>query len=499
MDRGLQDLRARLAEITDLNHAASVLSWDQMTYMPPGGAEARARQTAMLQRLAHEKATDPALGRLLDSLRPLENKLGYDSDDASLIRVARRNYDIVTKVPIEFAARMFLLQAESYEAWARARPKNDFKGVYPYLEKVMAYSREYSEFFPGYGHVMDPLISNFDYGVKARTIRKVFRELRAELVPLVRKIRDAEQVDDSCLHGKFPTDLQAKFNRLVAERMGYDFQRGRIDETPHPFTTNFSIGDVRITTRYHEDYLGAALFSTIHETGHALYEQGPDPALEGLLGTGAGMGIHESQSRLWENQVGRSMEFWKYFYPALRKAFPEKYKGVRLPDFYRAINRVEPSLIRVAADEVTYNLHIMIRFDLECALMEGKLSVKELPEAWNDRYLSDLGVSSKTYADGVMQDVHWFSAYIGYFQSYALGNLLSAQLYDAALKAKPAIRSEIATGKFSTLLGWLRKNVHRHGLKFTTDELLERCGVGGIEVGPFMDYLRKKYKGVYGL
>jgi carboxypeptidase Taq len=499
MDKGIQELRARTMEISDLAHAASVLSWDQMTFMPPGGAEARGRQIALLGKLAHEKAVDPALGRLLKSLEPIERKLEYDSDEASVIRVSRRGYDIATKVPTAWAARYYKHQADSYEAWVKARPKNDFKTVLPYLQKTYQYAHEYADFFPGYDHPLDPLIDNFDFGLRARKVKGIFKELRAELVPLAKKIAAAEQVDDSILENDFPEDAQLEFGRAIAADLGYDFQRGRIDRTPHPFTTSFSVNDVRITTRFNRRVLAEALFSTIHESGHAMYEQGSDQKLEATpLAGGAGMSVHESQSRLWENVVGRSLPFWKFYYPKLVKAFPH-FKKVKLADFYRAINKVQPSLIRTEADEVTYNLHIMVRFGIEFGLMEDKIKVKELPEVWNEGYERDLGVTPDSLSVGVMQDVHWYTGLVGYFECYALGNLLSSQIYGAAVKKRPAISAEIGGGKFKTLHSWLTENIYRHGNKFTTMELLKRNGLGDMEVEPFMKYLRKKYGDIYGV
>lgn len=498
MDKGLAELRARCLEIYDLYRAASLLSWDQMTYMPPGGAEARGRQIAMLQMMAHERSVDPALGRLLASMKPLEKKLEYGSDDASLIRVSRRQYEIATKVPVEWAHRFSKHQAESYEAWVKARPKNDFKSVLPYLDKTFQFAHEYADFFPGYEHPLDPLIDNYDYGLRAKKVMRIFKELRSELVPIVKKISNSDQVDDSMLKGDFPEEGQEAFGKMVAADLGYDFNRGRMDKTPHPFTTGFSLGDVRITTRYNRESLGDSLFSVIHESGHAMYEQGSDPKLEGtpLVG-GSGMSMHESQSRLWENMVGRSRPFWKFYYPKLTKAFPSMKKG-NADDFYRAINKVEPSLIRVEADEVTYGLHIMVRFDIEMGLLDDKVSVKELPEVWNGRYSSDLGVEPPNNAMGVMQDVHWYTGLVGYFESYALGNLLSAQIFNAALKKKPSIVSDIGKGKFNALHSWLNENIYRHGAKFTTTEVLEMNKLGDMQVAPFASYLKKKYGEIYG-
>jgi carboxypeptidase Taq len=488
-----------MAEISDISHAASVLGWDQMTYMPPGGAEARGRQQALLGKLAHEKSVDPALGKLLDSLRGLEKKLDYDSDDASLIRVSRRLYDIATKVPTEWAAKLYKHQADSYEAWVKARPKSDFKAVRPFLEKTSQFSREYADFFPGYEHPLDPLIDNFDFGLRAKKVKRIFRELRTDLVPLVKKISLADQVDDSILESDFPEETQLAFGKAIAEDLGYDFSRGRVDRTPHPFTTTFSISDVRITTRYNRRVLAESLFSTIHESGHAMYEQGGAPGLEATpLAGGAGMSMHESQSRLWENNVGRGLPFWKHYYPKLTKAFPH-FKRVKMADYYKAINKVQPSLVRTESDEVTYNLHIMIRFDIECDLLEGRVAVGELPEVWNSRYESDLGIVPKNNSLGVMQDVHWYTGLVGYFECYALGNLLSAQIFDLATKKMPAITDGISKGDFEPLHSWLTANIYRHGNKFTTMELLGKLGLKDIEVTPFMRYLRIKYGKIYGL
>jgi carboxypeptidase Taq len=499
MDERLARLRERCTEISNLNGAASVLSWDQMTYMPPGGAAARSRQLAMLQKMSHERLVDPKLGSLLKSLTPLEKILPYDSDDSALIRVTRRRYEMATKIPTDFAARMYKHQAESYEVWVRARPKNDFKMVAPYLEKTFEQMLKLSDFFPEHEHAMDPLIAFYDYGLLARKVKRVFKELRAELVPFVKEIASSEHVDDSCLAGVFPLYKQKGFGEMIAGKLGYDFQRGRLDKTPHPFTTSFSVNDVRITTRYNEKVLAESLFSTIHEAGHAMYEQGSDQKLEGLLAGGAATGVHESQSRLWENVVGRSKGFWRHFYPMLVKEFPRQFKGVGLTEYYKAINKVAPSLIRTEADEVTYNIHPMLRFDLETAIVEGKLSVRELPEVWNARYDSDLGIVPPDDKSGVLQDVHWYTGLVGYFQGYTLGTVMSLQFYNAAVRAMPSIPEEIEAGNFKPLHSWLLQNVYRHGSKYTTDELMRKCKIKDIEVGPFMTYLRKKYREIYRL
>ena len=501
METKFQELKTRLIEINDLHAAAGLLYWDQATYMPPGGAAARARQIATLRRLAHKKFTDVAIGKLLDALTPYQKSLSYDSDEASLLRLTRRRYEKDIKVPSEFLAEMTSHTSESYQVWTEARPENDFERVRPYLEKTLEYSRQYANCFPGYEHIADPLIGLWDYGMKATEVRRIFSELRNELVPLATAITSQPPADDSCLHKHFPEEQQLAFGMAIAERFGYDLNRGRQDETHHPFMTKFSLGDVRITTRSKEDNLGEALFSTLHETGHALYEQGIRMEFEGTpLARGTSSGVHESQSRLWENIVGRSRGFWEYFYPKLQDTFPEQLGSVPLDTFHRAINKVERSLIRTDADEVTYNLHVMLRFDFGLALLEGELEIRDLPEAWRERFETDFGIAPPDDKDGVLQDVHWYSGFIGgSFQGYTLGNILGAQFFATALEAHPEISSEIEQGEFSTLHNWLRTNIYQHGSKYTASELTKRATGQSLTIEPYIAYLRTKYGKLYEL
>jgi carboxypeptidase Taq len=497
----LAELKARLREISDLRYAGAVLGWDQATYMPEDGGDARGRQSAVLYRLAHEQAVAPAVGKLLDALLPFGDNLPYDSDDASLIRVARRDYDKAIKVSADYVARSNTHSSASYEAWTRARPANDFAAMVPHLEKTLDLSREYSDFFAPYEHVADPHIDDADQGATTASMRKLFGELRRELVPMVRAICDQPPSDDTCLHQTFPKAVQFDFGLNVARRMGYDLKRGRLDLTHHPFCTKFSDGDVRITTRINETDLGDALFSTLHEAGHAMYEQGVRAALGGKpLGEGVSAGVHESQSRLWENVVARSRGFWEHFYSPLQRAFPDQFAHVPLNTFYRAINKVSRSLVRTDADEVTYNLHVMLRFDLESRLLEGKLRVKDLPEAWRVGMQDSLGIAPPDNRDGCLQDVHWYNGTIGGgFQSYTIGNILAAQFYAAALKAHPDIPDEIADGDFGTLHTWLRDTIYQHGGKFTPNELIKRATGSDMTMKPYLDYLRGKYGGLYRL
>jgi len=491
----LAELKARLREIDDLEHAGAVLYWDQATYMPTGGAAARGRQLATLSRLAHEKFTDPSVGRLLDAAR------AETEDDAALLRVTQRDYERATKVPAAFVAKFSEHSSASYEAWAKARPANDFAAVQPLLDKTLDLSRQLADFFPGYEHIADPLIDFADEGMKATTVRNLFSELRRRLVPLVQAITAQPVADDACLRQRFPEDEQLAFGVEVIRAFGFDLARGRQDKTRHPFMIKFSLGDVRITTRVREDDLGDALFSTMHEAGHALYEQGIRAELEGTpLAGGTSSGVHESQSRLWENVVGRSRPFWEHFYPKLQAVFPDQLGSVTLDVFYRAINKVERSLIRTDADEVTYNLHVMLRFEFELQLLEGALAVRDLPAAWRERYRQDLGITPPDDRDGVLQDVHWFHGRIGgAFQGYTLGNILAAQFFDAAVRAHPAIPAGIGRGEFGGLREWLRSNVHGHGRKFAPNELIKRATGAPLTIAPYVNYLRGKYGELYRL
>jgi carboxypeptidase Taq len=496
----LHELKSRLLEISDLAASGSLLSWDQATYMPKGGAMARGRQSAVLHRLAHEQLVDPAMGRVLDGLVPYADGLSPDSDEASLIRVARRDFEKALRVPAEHIVRASALGSASYDAWTRARPANDFATMLPFLEQAIDLSREYAGFFAPYDHVADPLIDDADEGMTTTSLRNLFSELRGELLPILRAISDQPKIDDSYLYGSFDEQAQFDFGLRAAANIGYDLKRGRLDKTHHPFCTKFSLGDVRITTRVYENDLARAFFATLHEAGHALYEQGVNPALDGTpLGKGASAGVHESQSRLWENVVGRSRGFWRHFYPALQRTFPDQFSHVGLEAFYRAINKVDRSLIRTDADEVTYNLHIMLRFDLELKLLDGSLRAEDLPEAWRAEMSAMLGLVPPDDRDGCLQDVHWFSGGVGgAFQSYTIGNILSAQLYAAACRAYPQIPNEIAVGLFSTLHDWLKDNLYRHGRKYRPNELIERL-VGGLSVQPYLAYLRSKFGEIYRL
>jgi carboxypeptidase Taq len=499
MEKKIEQLRAILAEISDLNSAAALLGWDQQTYMPPGGAEARGNQLALLGRLVHERATSPEVGKLLDDLKPYVADIDPDSDDARLVKVTARGYEKSVRVPVKHVVEFSQAATLGYQAWVEARARSDFSLFRPHLEKIVALRQEYASFFPNFEHPYDALLDDFEPNMKTADVKVIFDDLRPRQVELIKAISGRPQVDDTFLHQPFDEKKQWEFGVEVITKFGFDWSRGREDKAPHPFTTSFGINDVRITTRLAPEFLNSMLFGSMHECGHALYGQGTAPELErtGLEG-GASLAVHESQSRLWENLVGRSLPFWEHFYPPLQEIFPQL-EGVPLEKFYKGINKVQPSLIRVEADEATYNLHIMLRLEMEIALLEGKVAAKDMPDLWNARMQEYLGVTPPNNGKGVLQDVHWSSGSIGYFSTYALGNLISVQLWEKINQDIPDLLEQIRQGQFESLLGWLREKIHRHGAKFEPQELVQRVTGSKIDPAPYMRYLTKKYSQIYNL
>ncbi|MBA3016659.1 MAG: carboxypeptidase M32 [Proteobacteria bacterium] len=495
------ELKKHLSEIKSIEAVMMLLVWDQQVYLPNGGAVARSRQLAVQAQLAHEKLTAPIIGKLLDDLQSYQINLPYDSDEAGLLRVTRRLYEKAVKVPPAFKARLSAHLSKSYQVWTLARPANDFAAVQPYLEKTLSLSREYAHFFPDYALIADPLIDFKDTGMTVAAIRPFFAELRRQLVPMIKDIREQPLPDNSCLYRTFPTAAQLSFVREVIKNIGFDFERGRQDLSPHPFESLISIGDVRMTTRVQENDLSQTFLDTLHEMGHALYDQGLYPDFEGTpLADSASASVTESQARLWENVIGRSRYFWNYYYPKLQAIFQEQLNSTSLETFYRAINKVQPSLIRIDADEMSYDLHVILRFDFELQLLEGTLAVRDLPEAYRERFKADFGITPPDNRDGVLQDVHWFDGVIGgQFQSYTIGNILSVQFYEAALREHPEILDEIAHGEFSALHNWLKEHIYRHGRKYTTMELIQRVTGKSLTIEPYIRYLRTKYGELYNL
>ncbi len=493
-------LRELVGEVVDIQHTAALLDWDQQTMMPPGGVDERAHQTATMHRLAHDKFTAPAMRDALEAAREAVKDVDPDSDDARLIWKVGRDFEKEIRVTSEWVGAFARTTSLAQQAWQAAKPTSDFDSFKPSLTEVIELRREYAGFFEPYDHIYDPLLDDYEPGMTTAQVARIFADLRQQQVALVHAIAERPQPDDSVLHRQFPIDRQWEFGECVVREFGYDFNRGRQDKSVHPFTTTFGLGDVRITTRFQEDFLSPALFATLHEAGHAIYEQGFRAALGRTpLADGASLGIHESQSRLWENLVGRSRPFWSHFYADLQRTFPDTLSSVDLDAFYRAVNKVEPSLIRVEADEATYNLHIMLRFELEQALLTGDLAVDDLPGAWNERSEAYLGVTPPDHTHGVLQDIHWSIGYFGYFPTYALGNLIACQWWEKLHQDLPDLDAQIGAGEFVELLNWLRVNIHQHGAKFKPTELIERVTGGPLNAQPYMRYLQTKFGELYNL
>jgi carboxypeptidase Taq len=501
MSASLEQLKTILAEVTDLGRAAALLDWDQETYMPPGGVTARSEQLSTLLRLSHVRFTGDEVGRLLAELEDETSGRPFDSYEASLVRVTRRDYDKDRKLPPELISEIARAGSAAQPVWRKARKEANFKLFAPVLEKNVELNRRLADALGYADRPYDALIDRYEPGMTTDELESIFAELKRAIVPLVADIaRHADAVDDRLLYRGFEPTAQVKYALDLVTKLGYDLERGRQDISTHPFSTSFGPGDVRITTRVSRDFFNECLFGSIHESGHAMYNQGIGDDLDRTpLWDGASPGVHESQSRLWENLVGRSRPFWKHFFPSLRSAFPGPLRDVDDEAFFRAVNRSYPSLIRVEADEVTYNMHVLLRFELENELLEGKLKVKDLPEAWNQRVQAYLGINVPNDREGVLQDIHWASVSFGVFPGYTLGNLIGAQLMEKVRADIPDLDAQFEAGQFASLLGWLHKNVHRHGRKFTPNELLERATGKPLTAAPWIAYVREKFGALYGI
>jgi len=501
MGEKYEQLVSHLGEFLDVEYAGAILGWDQQVNMPPGGAMARARQLSTLARLSHEMFTDDKTARLLEDAEHEIDGMSYDSDEASLIRVVKEDYAERTKLPAAHVAEFTRVTAEAHEVWVHARANNDFSHFRPMLERIVDLVIQTADYLGYTDHPYDALINRYERGITTARVKEIFDGHKPRLVSLISDVTaHADRVSDAVLHQDFDIDKQRAFGLDMVKRFGYDMTRGQQSISVHPFCTSFSRDDVRITTRFDSNWLNPALFGMMHEAGHAMYEQGSSQSLEGtVLVGGTSLGVHESQSRMWENIVGRSRGFWTWAFPILKQYFPTQLEGVDVETFYKAINKVERSFIRVEADEATYNLHIMVRFELETGLVSGKIKVADVAREWNDRFESYFGVQPPDDAQGVLQDVHWSAGLMGYFPTYALGNLLSAQYYNCALKDHPTIPDEVAQGKFDTLLHWLNENIHQYGRKFTSDELTRRVTGESIQSDDYIAYLENKFRDVYGL
>jgi carboxypeptidase Taq len=488
----LAQLRDRLAEVSGLTKAATLLVWDQRVMMPPGGAEARAEALGTVSRLAQERFIDDEVGRLLEELRGLEESSDYDSFEASLVRTTRREYEKARRVPPELVGQMRRASALGIAAWGPAKEQSDFKQLRPQLETLLELRHRYVECFPAPDETYDVLLDDYEPLMKTAEVRGVFAELKEELVPLMKEIRDAGEVDDSFLYGDFDPATQRALGLEILHAFGYGEDEWRLDETAHPFMTTPGAGDIRLTSNSRPNDL-SSLFACMHEFGHGVYEWGVDRSLARTpLHSGVSLAVHESQSRTWENLVGRSRPFWRWFYPRLQQSFSAQLGAVDEEAFYRAVNKVQPSLIRIDADEVTYNLHIILRFELEQDLIDGRLAVADLPDAWNARMEEYLGVPVPDDARGVLQDMHWPSGSLGYFPTYALGNVISVQIWERALEDLGDLDERFERGEFGDLREWLREHLYVLGAKFTPQETIERVTGSRIDAKPYVRYLREK-------
>ena len=485
-------LRERLAEVSDLTKAATLLLWDQRVMMPPGGAGARAEALATVSRLAQERFIDDEVGRLLEELRGLEESSDYDSFEASLVRTTRREYEKAQRVPPELVGEMRRASALGLAAWGPAKESSDFEQLRPHLEGQLELRHRYIACFSPPEETYDVLLDDYEPLMKTAEVRVVFDELKQELVPLIEEVGGAGEIDDSFLNGDFEPATQRELGIEIARAFGYTDDEWRLDETGHPFMTSPGAGDIRLTSNFRPNDL-SSLFATMHEFGHGVYEWGVDRKLARTpLGSGVSLAVHESQSRSWENLVGRSRPFWRWFYPRLQEAFSGQLASVDEKAFYRAVNKVQPSLIRIDADEVTYNMHIILRFELEQDLIGDRIEVAGLPDAWNARMEEYLGVQVPDAAHGVLQDMHWAGGALGYFPTYALGNVISVQIWERALDDLGDLDERFESGDFSDLRDWLREHLYSLGAKFTPQETIERVTGSRIDAKPYLRYLREK-------
>jgi carboxypeptidase Taq len=494
-----EELQRRLQEVSDIGKAMSLLAWDQQVMMPRGGAPLRAEQMATLGRIAHDKFTAPEVGRLLEELREFGEQHDYDSYEASLIRVVTRDWEKARRVPSDLRAEISRSAALANPVWIDARKNNDFASFLPVLRKNLDLRKRYIDCFEVGDEPYDIVLDDFERGMKTAEVRQLFDYVKEHQAPLVKEVA-AQAADEPAAEREFPLELQKRFELEVVRAFGYTDDCWRLDPTVHPFASGTGTTDIRLTTRYFPNNLDG-LFATMHEFGHGLYERQVDPALERTpLARGVSLGFHESQSRMWENLVGRSLPFWRHFFPRLQETFPDALRGYDAERWYREVNAVEPSLIRVEADEATYNLHIILRFELEQAMLADAFPLEQLPEEWNSRVWEYLGIEVPNDTLGVLQDVHWSSGSIGYFPTYALGNLIGAQIWEKVVGDLPNLHSEFEQGEFGSLRDWLREHLHHLGRKLTPSETLERVvGTSQIDPEPYVRYLREKLAGIYGI
>ncbi len=494
--KNLNKLKKTGQNLTKLLNTIELLYWDQETKMPKNGVENRAEQIAYLSEILHEKSTEEKLGKIIDNLMIEDDK--YSSFDKAFVKKFHRDYSMAKKLPGELVSKLAKETSLAQSVWVEAKKEKNFDLFAPKLNILVDLLKEKADRLGYVSHPYDALLDEYEPFMKSESIKKIFDKLQTGLSEIVKKIKNSEQIDTEFLNQKYSIEKQDEFGRQVIKDMGFSMDSGRLDVSAHPFTITLGSKDVRLTTRYSEDALFSGLFSNIHEAGHGLYELGFSKEIQGnILATGTSLGIHESQSRMWENQIGRSYEFWQHYYPKLKNIFPNELKNIELDGFYRAINKVSPSFIRVEADEVTYNLHIILRFNLEMDLMSGKLKVEDLPEAWNEKMENYLDIRPENDSEGVLQDVHWSSGLIGYFPTYSLGNIYGVQFYNKMKKDIANIEKNISKGNFGEILSWLRTNIHSYGSAYSAEELCKK--ITGEKLNPeyFLKYIDDKYKKIY--
>lgn len=497
----MEKFKKELLEISYLGSAVAVLHWDQEVNMPPKGNELRAKIIANLVGELHNKFTSSSFEKSLLILKKKFDAGKLNDEDSCIVREVWREFSREKKMPLNFVKELAETTAKAQMIWAEAREKKDFKLFLPELKKIVELKRKEAKLVGYKGSPYNALLDTYEPYMSIEEIEMIFSELKDFLIPFLAKIKKSKvRINKNVLRGNFPIEKQIKFNEFVAGKIGFDFEGGRLDKSTHPFSTSFHPGDARITTRYDKNDLLSSISSTVHETGHALYEQGiPMEGFGSPLGDSVSLGIHESQSRMWENILGKSEIFWQYFYPKMQKEFSEHFGKIKFNDFYKAINNVRPSFIRTEADEVTYNLHIILRFEIEKELIEGSIAVEDLPEIWNQKFKEYFGIKVPNDAMGVLQDVHWSTGAIGYFPTYTLGNLYSAQFYETAKRDVLNFEKEIKKGQFGHILEWLRKNIHIHGKLFSAEELVEKVTGEKLTSKYFINYLEEKYSEIYKL
>lgn len=501
MEKELALLKTRLKEISYLQSTYALLGWDQQVMMPKGAAPFRAETMAYIGTELHKRFVALNEGGVLQRLVTAAKKRALSESDERMVLELWHDYEKEKKLPTEFITELEEHRSKSQHAWEQAKAKGDFKAVEPFLEKTIALFRKQAEYLGYPDHPYDALIDYYESGVTTAGITGILEEVKAFLIPFIKRIRkEGARVSEKRIMGSYDIDAQVVFSEMVSKQMGFNFDMGRLDRSTHPFSEGFHSTDVRMTTRFSKTDLRESISGTMHETGHSLYEQGLPGEYRGTpLGAARSFGVHESQSRLWENNIGKSRAFLAFLLPRIRKAFPKSLRGVDLDTVYRSWNAVTPSLIRVAADEVTYNLHIIIRFELEKALIEGSLKVRDLPKAWNAKYKEYLGITVPNNTKGVMQDVHWYCGYIGYFPTYTLGNLYAAQLHHALKRDIPKLDVQLKKGDCREVKRWLNTHIHRHGRYYSVEELV-RQATGEAPTGRyFIDYIREKYSDIYKL